>query len=91
LFRNSDGTIRFALVVDDFAVVWSSKKAMKHFLQTLRKLYTIKVDYHGLRYLGIDIHIDRKNRQPVTRGLRGWCCGCRDSRNHRWNHRGCCA
>jgi hypothetical protein len=41
LFRNRDGTIRFALVVDDFAVVWSSKTAMNHFLGTLQKLYNI--------------------------------------------------
>jgi hypothetical protein len=38
LFRNRDGSIRFALVVDDFAVVWSSAQAMQHFLNTLRKL-----------------------------------------------------
>jgi hypothetical protein len=42
LFRNHDGSIRFALVVDDFAVVWSSQKSMNHFLKTLRQLYTIK-------------------------------------------------
>jgi hypothetical protein len=71
LFRNSDGSIRFALVVDDFAVVWSSKKAMKHFLQTLRKLYTIKVDYHGSRYLGLDIAIDRQQRH-VTLTMPGY-------------------
>ena len=71
LFRNTDGTIRFALVVDDFAVVWSSKKSMKHFLQTLRKLYTVKVDYQGSRYLGMDISIDRKNRH-VTLAMPGY-------------------
>jgi hypothetical protein len=27
VFRNSDGTIRFTLVVDDFAVVWTNQKA----------------------------------------------------------------
>jgi hypothetical protein len=71
LFRNADGTIRFALVVDDFAVVWSSKKSMKHFLQTLRKLYTVKVDYQGSRYLGMDISIDRQNRH-VTLAMPGY-------------------
>jgi hypothetical protein len=71
LFRNSDGSIRFALVVDDFAVVWSSKKAMKHFLQTLRKMYTIKVDYHGSRYLGLDIAINRQQRH-VTLSMPGY-------------------
>jgi hypothetical protein len=71
LFRNSDGSIRFALVVDDFAVVWASKKAMKHFLKTLRQLYTIKVDYQGSKYLGIDITVDRKKRH-VTLNMPGY-------------------
>ena len=71
LFRNRDGSIRFALVVDDFAVVWSSSKAMNHFLGTLRKLYTVKVDYQGLKYLGLTIHINRKQRH-VTMSMPGY-------------------
>ncbi len=71
LFRNGDGSIRFALVVDDFAVVWSSSKAMNHILQTLRKLYTVKVDYQGLKYLGLTIHINRKQRH-VTMSMPGY-------------------
>ena len=71
LFRNRDGTIRFALVVDDFAVVWSSKTAMNHFLGTLRKLYTIKVDYQGLQYLGLSIRINRHQRH-VTLSMPGY-------------------
>jgi hypothetical protein len=71
LFRNRDGSIRFALVVDDFAVVWSSSKAMNHFLGTLRKLYTVKVDYQGLKYSGLTIHINRKQRH-VTMSMPGY-------------------
>jgi hypothetical protein len=71
LFRNKDGSIRFALVVDDFAVVWSSHTAMQHFLSTLRKLYTVKVDFEGHKYLGIDIDIDRKQRH-VTLSMPGY-------------------
>ena len=71
LFRNKDGTVRFALVVDDFTVVWSSKIAMQHFLQTLRKLYTVKVDYKGLKYLGMNIHINRGQRH-VTLSMPGY-------------------
>jgi hypothetical protein len=71
LFRNKDGTIRFALVVDDFAVVWSSQVALKHFLSTLRKLYTIKVDHKGSKYLGITIDIDRIQRH-VTLSMPGY-------------------
>jgi hypothetical protein len=47
LFRNHDGSIRFSLVVDDFAVIWKNKSNIKHFIQTLRKLYTVKVDWAG--------------------------------------------
>jgi hypothetical protein len=71
LFRNKDGSIRFALVVDDFAVVWSSHLAMDHFLKTLRKLYTVKVDYKGTKYLGITIAIDRTQRH-VTLSMPGY-------------------
>jgi hypothetical protein len=66
LFRNKDGSVRFALVVDDFAVVWSSKTAMDHFLNTLQKLYTVKVDYDGLKYLGMTITIDRSSRHVTV-------------------------
>ena len=62
LFRNQDGSIRFALVVDDFAVIWSDKRRMSHFLQILRTLYTVKVDWDGSKYLGMRITIKRAHR-----------------------------
>jgi hypothetical protein len=71
LFRNKEGTIRFALVVDDFAVVWSTQTAMTHFLHTLRKLYTVKVDYDGCKYLGMNIIINRVERH-VTLTMPGY-------------------
>jgi hypothetical protein len=52
------------LVVDDFAG-WSSSKSMQHFLRTLRELYTIKVDFQGLKYLGITIDICRSQRHAT--------------------------
>jgi hypothetical protein len=71
LFRNHNGSIRFSLVVDDFAVVWSSKTDMQHFINTLRKLYTVKVDYRGSKYLGMTIDINRKERH-VTLSMPGY-------------------
>jgi hypothetical protein len=71
LFRNKDGSIRFALVVDDFAVAWSSHTAMSHFLKTLRMLYTVKVNYKGTKYLGMTIAIDRFQRH-VTLSMPGY-------------------
>ena len=66
LFRNHDGSIRFSLVVDDFAVIWKDKPKINHFIQTLRKLYTVKVDWSGSKYLGMDIAIDRRSKCLVT-------------------------
>jgi hypothetical protein len=57
--------------VDDFAVVWSSAKSMQHFIDTLRKLYTIKIDYVGLKYLGINIDVNQKQRH-VTLSMPGY-------------------
>jgi hypothetical protein len=71
LFRNRDGSIRFSLVVDDFAVVWNSKASMDHFLTTLRKLYTVKVDWKGQKYLGMTIAINRAIRH-VTISMPGY-------------------
>jgi hypothetical protein len=44
---------------------------MNHFLQTLRQLYTVKVDYKGHKYLGITIDIDRAHRH-VTLSMPGF-------------------
>jgi hypothetical protein len=71
LFRNRDGSIRFALVVDDFAVAWKGKENIKHFIQTLRKMYTVKIDWKGSKYLGMDISIDRIHRH-VTVSMPGY-------------------
>ncbi len=71
LFRNHDGSVRFALVVDDFAVVWRNKRSMDHLIATLRKLYTLKVDWEGSKYLGMDIGIDRSLRH-VTISIPGY-------------------
>ncbi len=71
LFRDHNGSIRFSLVVDDFAVLWSSKTDMQHFINILRKLYTVKVDYRGSKYLGMTIDINRKERH-VTLSMPGY-------------------
>jgi hypothetical protein len=39
VFRNRSGTIRFTLVVDDFAVVWKDQGSINHFINTLTQLY----------------------------------------------------
>jgi hypothetical protein len=51
-FRNHDGSIRFSLVVDDFAVLWTNKLSIYHFITTLRQLYSIKINWEGTKYIG---------------------------------------
>jgi hypothetical protein len=75
LFRNDDGSVRFDLVVDDFAVVWRDKRGIQHLIATLRKLYTIKVDWRGSKYLGMDIDINRAQRH-VTISMLGTLKSC---------------
>jgi hypothetical protein len=57
--------VRFALVVDDFDVIWNDKSRIKLFIQTLRKLYTVKIDWQGSKYLGMNIDINRMQRHVI--------------------------
>ncbi len=68
---NSDGSIRFTLVVDDFAVVWTNQQSMDHFISTLTELYEIKVNWLGTKYLGMEIDINRGKRY-VTLTMPGY-------------------
>jgi hypothetical protein len=44
---------------------------MNHFIQTLRQLYTVKVDWNGGKYLGMTIDINRQERH-VTLSMPGY-------------------
>jgi hypothetical protein len=70
-FRNESRTVRFGLVVDDFAVLWTHKPDFEHLLHTLTSLYQIKVNRRGNKYLGMTIAIDRKARH-VTLTMLGY-------------------
>jgi hypothetical protein len=70
-FRNHDGSIRFSLVMHDFAVLWTNKLSMDHFITTLCKLYSIKINWEGTKYIGMDININRKKRH-VTISMPGY-------------------
>ena len=47
VFRNHDGSVRFSLVVDDFAILWTKRKSIDHFIATLRQLYSVKINWEG--------------------------------------------
>jgi hypothetical protein len=89
VFRNTAGTIRFSLVVDDFAIVWTDQASIDHFIATLRKLYQVKVNWRGTKYLGMDIamnhpskyvaltmggYIDRLLKRVRPNGIKGHFC-----------------
>ena len=65
VFRNRSGSIRFTLVVDDFGVVWKHKSDLDHLISTLTKLYQVKVNMEGSRYLGMDIAINRQDQHAT--------------------------
>jgi hypothetical protein len=64
----------FSLVVDDFAVLWTNKRSTDHFITTLRQLlvYSIKINWEGTKYIGMDININRKKRNVVTISMPGY-------------------
>jgi hypothetical protein len=71
VFRNESGSIRFTLVVDDFAVVWTDQESVDHLIHTLTILYQVKVNWLGTKYLGMNIDIDRTARH-VTLTMPGY-------------------
>ena len=71
VFRNQSGTIRFSLVVDDFAIVWQDQDSIDHFIKTLTQLYQVKVNWKGTKYLGMNIRINRAKRH-VTLTMPGY-------------------
>jgi hypothetical protein len=44
---------------------------MDHFLATLRQLYSVKINWEGTKYIGMDIDMDRNNRH-VTISMAAW-------------------
>ena len=48
-------------MVDDFAVKYQNNDNAQHFIETLNKLYVIKVDMEASKYLGFHIKFDDDN------------------------------
>ena len=48
-FRNHDSSIRFSLVVDDFAILWTKRQSIDHFIATLRQSYSVKINWEGTK------------------------------------------
>jgi hypothetical protein len=65
VFRNQSGSIRFALVVDDFAVVWTDQASMDHFVRTLTLLYQVKVNWAGSTLVWISASTETNGTLPL--------------------------
>ena len=64
IFRHTERQTAFSLVVDDFGVKFMRREEdAVHLIETLQKLYEIKVDWSGQKYLGFNIKFseDRKH------------------------------
>ena len=62
LFKHETRPVSFCLVVDDFGIKYVGKENAEHLLQTLRKKYTITMDWEGKQFCGINLTWDYKNR-----------------------------
>ena len=65
LFHHAERGTRFSLVVDDFGVKYHGLDNANHLIDTLKKLYDIKVNWKGDKYLGFLIEFD-DNEHTVT-------------------------
>jgi len=60
--EHSTRPIQFTLVVDDFGVKYRNKEDVEHLIETLNKIYKIKIDWTGNKYIGIAINHDRSRK-----------------------------
>ena len=54
--------IAFTLVVDDFGIKYHNKDSAQHLIDTLEKLYIIKIIWTGSKYVGLTIAHDKVKR-----------------------------
>lgn len=59
LFRHTQRSTTFVLIVDDFGIKYKTQDDLDHLMATLRKAYTISIDATGSQILGYTIQRDR--------------------------------
>ena len=62
IFSNTDKSVQFSLVVDDFLVKYTDLTNINHLITTLKSRYGLKVDMDAKKYLGITLKWDYVNR-----------------------------
>jgi hypothetical protein len=65
LFLHKTRPIIFTLVVDDFGIKYMDKNDVEHLKTCLEEIYTMKIDWEGKRYVGIDLKWDYKKREVL--------------------------
>ena len=58
LFKHETKDIAFTLVVDDFAIKYTSKADADHLIACMRAKYPFKVDWDAKQYIGIDLEFE---------------------------------
>jgi hypothetical protein len=51
----------FTLVVDNFAIQYTSKENAQHLIDTLKQDYTITIDWDATKYIGLTLKWEYKN------------------------------
>lgn len=62
LFRHETRPIAFTLVVDDFGIKYKRVEDAQHLINTLEQLYVMKVNWTGIKYVGLTIQHNKSAR-----------------------------
>ncbi len=63
LWTHKTRNICFTLVVDDFAIKYTTKEDAQHLVNALEKDYTISIDWDTTKYIGLTIDWDYMKRK----------------------------
>ena len=66
LFKHASNGIVFTLVVDDFAIKYSSKTSIEHLFASIRKEYRLEVDLSGSKYIGMSIDTTKRRAGSIS-------------------------
>ena len=71
LWKHKTRKINFTLVVDDFGIKYTNKNDIDHLINAIKEKYSIKIDWEGSKYIGIDLKWDYTKRE-VTLLMKGY-------------------
>jgi hypothetical protein len=71
LWKHETRKTTFTLVVDDFGVQYFSKEDADHLINAIKESYPVKVDWTGLKYVGIDLKWDY-DKEEVILSMKGY-------------------